>query len=307
MAYVPIAHISTAGNAVMCAFFGIQCLIHVFLGIDYRRWRFLIFMFSGTALSCVGYAGRAWYSRDAATSPYIMQAVCVAIGPGLVTGAVKDLFVHFVSYMRMKKIDQEPNWYMDSGIEKFGYYEKLNRFITLASSVLIGVGIGVLSGSDLNDSKMKQSVQVALAGFALQLAVLGITLILWSFFIYHTMGQPYMHGRVKTYVFSLFVVLLLLIIRFSYRVAEWAKILKLGLANNLTINEDYLVCLDGLTTLLAGMILIVEHPGFVFGKAELKQIDDEFHEYEKQKKAAASPTVQNLQILRYVPLFHLFF
>lgn len=307
MAYIPVAEISTAGNAVMCALFGIQCLIHTFLGIDYRRWKFAIFMFAGSALSCIGYAGRAWYSKDPATGPYIMQAVCVAIGPGLVTGAVKGLFVHFVSFMRMKHIDHETNWYMGQGIKQFEYYEKLNWFMTIASSVLIGVGIGILSRSNITDGEMKQSVQVALAGFALQLALVAITVFLLTFFVFHATGQPYMLGRVRAYVFGLFAVFLLIIIRLSYRVAEWAKILKLGLANNLTLNENYLLCLDGMTILLAGTILIAQHPGLTFGKAELRQIDDEFHEYKRQKKAAYSPTVQKMQILRYVPLFNLFF
>lgn len=304
MAYVPIGNISTAGNSVFCALFGIQCLIHTFLGLYYRRWKFALLMFLGTASSTIGYAGRAWFSRDENTDAYIMQAVCVAVGPGLVTGALKGLVFHFASYMRMKKLDCESNWFMDSGLQRFQYYEKLNKVLTIGSTVLLGVGIGIFSNDTDGGSKMQKAARVTLAAFAIQLGLVVITLTIWGLFIYNALLQSFMPGKVRTYVFGIFVVFICVLIRLCYRVAEWAKIINEGLNIKLILNENYLLCLDGMMILLAGTILILLHPGLVFGMDGLKEIDHEFEEYNKQKEGGTNSDKKGP--LNYVPVVRLF-
>ena len=304
MAYVPVGTLSTAGNAVICVLFGLLCLAHTFLGLYYKRWKFALLMFAGTNASTIGYAGRVWYSKDEVAAAYIMQAVCVAIGPGLITGAVKELVVHFAVYLRMKKIHGEANWFMDKGLQRLEYYEKVNELLTTSSSVLLGVGIGVFSGDTTGGKDMTQAASVTLAAFAIQLGLVGITLILWGILIHNALGQPFISKRVRVYIFGIFMVFICILIRLSYRVAEWTKIVNDGLDNTLTIDENYLLCLDGMMILLASIILLILHPGFIFGQEELKNIDNELHEYKEQKKGNSA--LRKNRALQYVPVVRYF-
>lgn len=251
-------------------------------------------MFIGTSISCIGYAGRAWYSKSPAYSPYVMQAVCVTIAPGFIIGGIKRLLIHQAAFLRMKKLNMESNWYTDSTLERFNYFETANKISVIATSSLIGSGIGTFYDAD-NDGSILTSAKVVLAGFSIQLGFTVIPILFWIFFIYECCGQEIMTRRVKHYMVANLISLLLLIIRLSYRVAEWDKIVRVGLVNQLAQDEDYLLCLDALPILLATIIMILYHPGFTFGRKELADVDAEFREYKKQRKLSHNESKERLK------------
>lgn len=283
MAYIEAKGFSTAGNAFICSIFGILCVIHTMTGVLFKKWRFTLFIFIGTSLSCIGYAGRAWYSKDSSYSPYVMQAVCVTMAPGFIIGGIKGLIIHYVALLRIKKIDIEPNWYTDKSLERLHYFESANKLSMIITSALIGPGIGAFYNAD-DEGSVLSSARVVLAGFSLQLAFTAIPMLFWIFFIHKYWKEDLVTKRMKSYMAANIIPLLLLIIRLAYRVAEWDKIIKVGLENRLTTNEKYLLCLDALPVLLACITMAIFHPGFVFGNQELTRADAEYEEYNKQRK-----------------------
>lgn len=287
MAYVQIGSTSVAGNVIICVLFGLVTVVQAPIYIYYGMLRLAIVMFLGTAMSCVGYAGRVWYHYAESQSPYIMQAVCVAIGPSLVIGGIKRLLIHYIMFMRLRQIDNDnktkTDILSDSVLDNFFWIEKFNTLFTIVSSVLIGVGIGLLSNAT-TESDLNKDVIMTLAGFAIQLGLTGVFFLIWLIMFKKSLRHTDFSRKLKFYAAIMTLVLICALIRLSYRVAEWSKIHKQGMSNNLTYNEVFLLVLDGMTTLLACILLCVFNPGFVFGKETLFEIEAEQKKFSAEKK-----------------------
>ncbi|KAG0684031.1 hypothetical protein C6P40_001821 [Pichia californica] len=310
MSYIPATGISEGGSIAFAVLYGIICISHTLIGIYYRRFKVAILMFIGTAFSCIGYAGRAWYVTDAGISPYVMQSVCIALGPSVVFGAIKELFIHYITFLKLEKIDGESNWYHDKRLKNFKLYEVFNVVANIISAAFIGSGLGTFS-NDQTTSAMDNSINLVLAGFIIQLALCIISIFLWSYFRVYSSNVIQLTKKMKIYLYAILFSFTCIAIRLSYRVAEWGKINRVGIINNLTSNENYLLLLDGMTTLFACVAILIFHPGFVFGKSELIRIDREFETCNQKgtnnTEGNGEPKKDYKRVLHYVPIVRFFY
>lgn len=304
MPSIAATNISEAGNIVFTILFGIVCLTHTFFGVYFKRRKFLVLIFLGTSLSTIGYAGRVWYRQSLDINAYVLQTICVAIAPGFVFGAIRELLIHYVSFLRIQSIELERDWYQDKGLEYFFIYEYINRVANIVSVALIGAGIGTFY-NDTSESSLKSSISATLAGFCIQLALALFTIIIWFYFLFFGIGKIRLTNKIKFYLSSLLFELICITIRITFRVAEWGKIYDYGVLNNLTLDENYLLILDGMTTLLACISLLIFHPGFVFGMANLENIDNELKRYKRQRRQRRSPSKEKSK-WKYIPIIRFF-
>jgi len=80
---------SIGANAAFCAIFVISFLVHLFQGIKWKSWTFLVSMFVGIAAEAVGYGGRIMMHNNVFNgTPFKIQIICLTIAPAFLAAGI---------------------------------------------------------------------------------------------------------------------------------------------------------------------------------------------------------------------------
>lgn len=80
---------SLPGNSVFLALYIIAMGVHIYLGIRWREYAFMVFMILGCLLEVAGYAGRiVLYNNPFNFIGFIVQIVCITSGPVFYTASI---------------------------------------------------------------------------------------------------------------------------------------------------------------------------------------------------------------------------
>lgn len=80
---------SLPANATFIALFGLAMAIHIFLGIRWRTWGFMVFMILGCTEAIAGYVGRILlYRNPFSFAGFMLQIVCITSAPVFYTAAI---------------------------------------------------------------------------------------------------------------------------------------------------------------------------------------------------------------------------
>lgn len=265
---------SFGGNLAVAIIFGILVSLQILFGLYFKQKKLLWLLAAGTTMETIGYAGRVWASKAADnTQPYIMQSVCISIGPGFLLSALYYLVGQLVILFGQSLF----------GLELELYEVGLNA-VGLIFSALMAAGIGVAASAS-TEAAVQRGVNCLIAGFSIQLVAIVFSQGLWYLFLYRIwksilssassdFTETHEHVRkgkyFKLYCLSISLCFIFITVRTCYRIAEYAE----GWINShLYYEETYFMILEALMILLTSILLTCFHPGLVFGKDSLHKID----------------------------------
>jgi hypothetical protein len=80
---------SLIANGIFIALYGIAMLVHIFLGIRWRSWFYMIMMIFGCITEIIGYAGRIiLHGNPWSFAGFMIQIVFITSGPVFYTAAI---------------------------------------------------------------------------------------------------------------------------------------------------------------------------------------------------------------------------
>ncbi|KAJ6441088.1 RTA-like protein [Purpureocillium lavendulum] len=242
---------SLAANITFLALFAIAGLVHIYLGIKWRSWGFMSFMIFGCLVEMIGYVGRIiLYNNPFSFGGFMIQIVFITTGPVFYTAAIyitlSKTIVHLAPHLSRFK-------------PKLFYWIFIPA--DLVCLVLQAAG-GAMSTTSSGSSDT--GVDVAMAGLALQVAVLSIFSALFGDYMFRYTrdpSTPRLTTRMRVFFSGLSLAIVLILGRSIYRCYELSK----GYQNSdLITDQGLFIGLEGVLIVVAVFALCFGHPGLFF-------------------------------------------
>ncbi|KAJ5206867.1 RTA1 domain protein [Penicillium cf. griseofulvum] len=267
--YVP----TLAGNALFLVLFGIAAAIHLFLGVWYRTYSYLIALGCGLLLEIIGYAGRISLHYDPFSfNAFLQYLICLTIAPAFICAGIYFCFGRVViecngrigaSYERQTSLSRlQP-----------GTYSKIFIACDVVCLILQSAGGAITSTAGMSNTSLRDlGINVMIAGLACQVVSLaGFVGLAVDFAIRVRRQQAQRPSSLpsvvwetgwkwKAFVTSLVVATITIFIRSCFRVAE----LKGGFGSDLANDQVAFMILEGAMIIIACSALTAIHPGLVF-------------------------------------------
>lgn len=252
-----------ASNAILAIIFGLCTLSQAALAIRYRTWALGFAATTGCLLECLGYIGRIMLRNNVWNhGAFALQLVTLIVAPSLLAAAIylelKALVRHFgEQYSRLKPV----------------LYVWIFVCSDVACIALQAIGGGIAAGGD-DKNAIDVGNDMIIAGLAIQVAVMGICVLLAANFAFNVYKGRVVARRAREelikdessvkafrfYMSCTCVAFLTVFIRSVYRVPEFAD----GWGNGLMRNELDFMLLDGMMVAIAAVLMTVGHPGIYF-------------------------------------------
>ncbi|GME74662.1 unnamed protein product [Ambrosiozyma monospora] len=267
---------SFGGNVALLVFMFVFLLAQLIPGILYKLKFITFFWTIGTILELIGYAGRVDSSKnmDSAGTGFKLQLVCLSIGSIFIVTGMQYIVAMFITSMGGHFSPVKPQ-----------YLTMAFLFIDLVAFVLQIVG-SCLAATKFDDNDSQTGADILAAGCGVELLSLVLSLFIWGEFWSKSYASYKSHGEKQFNIYyesirlgRFFVPLiwvftiasLLLVVRTAYRLAEAVE----GFTFDLTTKQIYPMILHALMVSLALLLLVILHPGYIFGKAP--RFKDELH------------------------------
>ncbi|KAL4977172.1 RTA1 like protein-domain-containing protein [Aspergillus desertorum] len=244
------------------ALFGFAFLVHLFLGIRYKTYTFMVAMTLGLMGELVGYGGRiSLHDNPFNGNAFLQYLVALTIAPAFLTAAV---------YLTLSRIVVA----YGEGISYFKPRTYTITFITfdIIALLLQAAGGAIASTADDGDKAMTDlGINIMIAGLAWQVASLLIFTGMSTYFFLRVRKAPsadfnlsfeYLRrGRYfKCSLWGLSIATLAILIRSIFRCAELSE----GFDGELANDEVTFMILEATMIGIAVICLTVFHPGVVW-------------------------------------------
>ncbi|KAK7414045.1 hypothetical protein QQX98_007077 [Neonectria punicea] len=244
---------SLAAAATFAVLFVISATAHLVQLLRTRTWCFIAFLL-GVLLEIVGFACRAYNaseSPDWSRGPFVVQLVLPLIAPALFTASIYMALDPLITSMGVRRFSISTKW-----LRIF----VLADVLTLAAKCISG---GVLAGADSYDT-VYLGRSIILFGVAIQFFFFAVFIVIVSILHYRIVCRPTSTSLLfaapwKQYIWVIYMASLLITIRSSFKIAEFA----VGSQNVLETSEAYLYCLDVAPMLLCSVLFNLWHPSRV--------------------------------------------
>jgi hypothetical protein len=221
-------------SATLLALYGMAIAAHVYLGIRYKKWGFMVTMALGCVTEIIGYVGRILYNQnpwdDAGFLIQISEPhhpspisdtlqlthilVLITIGPVFFAAAIYVLLYQIVNYIDRSASRVNP---------KFFYWVFIPADII--SLVLQAAG-GAMSASSDGGSETEAGVDIALAGLGFQVATLTFFAVCVLDYMWRSRQiwtSTKLSKRFISFCVFLALATVLILVRCSYRVYELSE------------------------------------------------------------------------------------
>ncbi|KAF2489266.1 RTA1-domain-containing protein [Lophium mytilinum] len=227
---------SLAANALFCALFSISFLLHVFQGVKWKSWSFLVAMAIGVFGEAVGYGGRIMMHNDVFNgTAFKIQIICLTVAPAFLSAGIYLTLKHTVIAFGASFSRIQPRWYTWIFIA-----------CDIFSIAIQAIGAGIAAGG----THAETGNNLMIFGLALQvftLSLFGLLASEYAFRVYKFQNQlnassaqlrrtKYFRGLIVAIAVSYTTIL----IRCIYRVAEMAG----GWRNSLMQDQTLFIILD---------------------------------------------------------------
>ncbi|KAL4996691.1 RTA1 like protein-domain-containing protein [Aspergillus recurvatus] len=244
------------------ALFGLAFFIHIFLGIRYKTYTFMVAMALGLIGELVGYGGRiSLHDNPFNGDAFLQYLVALTIAPAFLTAAI---------YLTLSRIVVA----YGEGISYFKPRTYTITFITfdVIALLLQAVGGAIASTADDDDKDMTDlGINIMIAGLAWQVASLLIFTGMSTYFFlrvrkapsadFNLSFEPLRRSRYfKGSLWGLSIATLVIIIRSVFRCAELSE----GFDGELANDEVTFMILEATMIGIAVICLTVFHPGVVW-------------------------------------------
>ncbi|KAF7549862.1 hypothetical protein G7046_g8205 [Stylonectria norvegica] len=235
---------SLVANIVLLALYGAICLVHLYLGIRWKRWGFMGGMIAGCASEMIGYAGRILlWDNPFSFNAFMIQIVCLTIAPVFYTASIYVTLSSTISFLGPEVSRFNPKYF-------YWFFIPFDLVCLCLQS----------AGGALSTGDSSFGVDLSMAGLILQVVVLVLFIIAFSDYMirYFRSGRAsHFQWRLKAFFAGLTTAILLILLRCIYRVAE----LQDGYDGKLIKEEVPFVLLEGVVIFLAASALAFGHPG----------------------------------------------
>ncbi|CAM1509006.1 Fc.00g027450.m01.CDS01 [Cosmosporella sp. VM-42] len=240
-------------NIVFLILYALAMAVHIYLGVRWKSWGFMTFMILGCFVEIIGYVGRIiMYNNPFSFPGFMIQIVFITTGPVFYTASI---------YVTLSKTIQ----FLAPEISRIK--PKLFYWIFIPADmvclVLQAAG-GALSTTSQGSSQT--GVDIAMAGLALQVAVLVIFSALFGDYMvryFRSRTSQSLSLRMRIFFGFLSAAIILILGRCAYRCYELSKGYQ---DSDLITDEGLFIGLEGVLILLAVLSLCLGHPGLVFSK-----------------------------------------
>ncbi|CAF2591859.1 unnamed protein product [Rotaria sp. Silwood2] len=241
--YLPNLDLTIVSTAV----YGLITILLTIFSIYYRTWYFLVMTISGIA-EVVGYAYRWSLAKDPdQRTPYIIMYCCIVLAP--VALALAD----YLLVGRLIRLVGRQYSIVNPKFVEFGFITSDILSISVQSA-----GAGLITSGKLNN--ITTGSRVLIGG-------LGINLVSFCFFAVVTLHLHCSIQRRKAdftgqerwikMFYALYLSMILLIIRSTYRIVEFS----MGFRGYLAIHEIYFYIFECLLIIFAFGLFLPLHPG----------------------------------------------
>ncbi|KAL9564993.1 hypothetical protein ACKAV7_010851 [Fusarium commune] len=245
-------HPSTVVGAIVTALFGLSSAIHLFQLLRRRTWYFVPF-FCGCLLETIGYGAR---SINASKTPnwtlvvYIIETLFILLAPALLAASIYMVLGRIVRLLDAGHL----SWVPPRWLTKLFVMGDILSFVTQLA------GGGILASAD--DKKMNDvGKNVILVGLAIQIIFFGFFFIVIIAFHQRMQREPTPMSTDadipwRSYIFVLYTVSALILVRSVFRVVEYA----MGKDGVLMSNEVYIYIFDALLIFICVALFNICHP-----------------------------------------------
>ncbi|KAI0194470.1 RTA1 like protein [Xylaria flabelliformis] len=241
---------SLAANITFLLLHFVLMLTHLGLGLRLGNWWFSGSVVAGCVSNIIGYGGRIMlWQNPFSFAGFLLQIILVGSAPVYYTAAIYVTITRTVENLDESLSRIRPNLYYIIFIS-----------CDVAALVFQAVG-GALSS--LSNGANKAGVDLALTGLTFQVATLLAFVGLFADYLiryFRTKPIASVSAKLKLFLGSLSVAILLILVRCAYRVAELSE----GYRGTLFHDQGLFIGLEGVLIVLAVVALITGHPGFVF-------------------------------------------
>ncbi|KAL9603184.1 MAG: hypothetical protein Q9219_001387 [cf. Caloplaca sp. 3 TL-2023] len=233
------------GNVAFLVLFGVAMIIHIFMGLKWRTWFFVVCMFWGCVDEMIGYGGRIMLHKNPFSfTGFLMQIICITIGPTFFAAAI-----YITLYKMFSPLMTVLRHILYLGPEHARFRPKLYYWIfipcDILSLVLQSVG-GALSSSSEGGSQ--SAVNVSITGLSFQVFTLCVFIALAFEYAYRwvkarraTHQAAPLSRKFKIFVAFLSLSTILILIRCIYRIDELSE----GYDGPLIHDEGLFIGLEG--------------------------------------------------------------
>ncbi|PVI03260.1 putative RTA1 domain protein [Periconia macrospinosa] len=254
----PYTPSGTAGWAFL-VLFAAGGFVHLCMLIIYRSWFFIPFIL-GCAGEAAGYWARAQSHRNIREGgPYLIQLMLILASAPLLSATI---------YMALGRITRA----LDAVRHAFlspRWTTKIYVVIDIGSFVCQMMGSAMQASGD--PAGIKTGNTVVIAGLSIQLGAFGLFIINTIIFHRRLVASPTpvsMNGGWRRYLWMLYGVSLLVVVRSIFRLAEFVE----GNEGHLYKTEVFLYIFDATLMFLVVIVMGVVHPGRL-----VKQMKKEDH------------------------------
>ncbi|GJN71356.1 RTA-like protein [Purpureocillium lilacinum] len=242
---------SLAANITFLVLFAIAGAVHIFLGVKWRSWGFMSFMIFGCLVEMIGYVGRIiLYNNPFSFGGFMIQIVFITTGPVFYTASIYVTLSKTIEHLAPRLSRFKP---------KLFYWIFIPA--DLVCLVLQAAG-GALSTTSSGSSNT--GVDIAMAGLALQVAVLFIFSLLFADYMFRytrDAATPPLSTRMRLFFSGLSLAIALILGRSIYRCYELSKGYR---DSDLITDQGLFIGLEGVLIVVAVFALCVGHPGLFF-------------------------------------------
>ncbi|KAI5458617.1 RTA1 like protein-domain-containing protein [Mariannaea sp. PMI_226] len=244
---------SLAANSIFIALFSVAMFVHIFLGIRWKSWFYMIMMICGCLMEIMGYAGRIiLYNNPWSFGGFMIQIVFITSGPVFYTAAIYVTLAKTIQCFapEISRIEPKIIWWI---------------FIP-ADVVCLTLQAAGGALSTISSGSSQTGIHIAMAGLALQVVVLAIFCLLLGDYLvryFRSASTSSLSFRMRVFFSFLSLAVLLILGRCAFRCYELSK----GYTNSdLVTDQGLFIGLEGVPVALAVFCLCIAHPGFVFNK-----------------------------------------
>ncbi|KAH6673223.1 RTA1 like protein-domain-containing protein [Halenospora varia] len=254
---------SKVAALIFVGLFLITTFIHVFQAYK-KKALFLIPLIIGGFFEWIGYISRTISSNNPTSlGLYIMQTLLLLLAPALFAASVYMVLGRLITFTRAESLSPiRTNW-----LTKIFVFGDVLSFL-----IQSGGGSLMAKASSQNLGKT-----IVIIGLVLQILFFGVFMVTSAIFHQRLAVNPTTVSRMapwQKYMFALYAVSALILVRSIFRIAEFAG----GRGGALMKSEVYLYIFDAVLMLLVMVILNLIHPGDIIGRnkdvADSMQLSD---------------------------------
>ncbi|KPM40284.1 hypothetical protein AK830_g6277 [Neonectria ditissima] len=242
---------SLAANITFIVLYAIAMGVHIFLGFRWKSWWFMTFMILGCLVEIIGYIGRIIMHYNPFSFPgFMIQIVFVTSGPVFYTAAIYVTLAKTIEYLapELSRIKPKLVWWI------FIPADLICLTLQAAGGAL----------STVSEGSSQTGVDIAMAGLALQVAVLVLfSALIGDYLFRYFRSKPAgsLALRMRLFLGFLSAAVIMILGRCAYRCYELSE----GYQDSTVITDQGLfIGLEGVLIVIAVFFLCIGHPGFVF-------------------------------------------